>query len=209
MKELEDMRLQKEWKAHFKALCGRYRSGQSLEGDDHAQMLYLISTYHPWLSEKVGVGIARFVFKDEPYPKTLHLVRVDGTTTDVSWMSAIKTARGRNRVPDRMLRARKAGDIKHYRDAVREQVELFKAQRLGQLCPVSGAVLTADNSVVHHDPEFSVLLEDWHKATGGCGIGGARKWSDCVRSWIDYHAQHAQLFLVTHEAHKQIHYGAT
>jgi len=191
---VEDMKLQKEWRAHFSAVRDRYNSGQSLVGVDHEQMLHLISNYHPEREAKVGVGISHFFFKDEPYPKTLHLFRYDGSVEDVSWVAAVRAARGRGDLSERVERSRTAKGKSHFREAVVEQIKNAKAEALGLRCQVTGTVLTLENSVVHHDPDFQTLLADWQASRDG--------------TWVEYHLKHAKLLVVTIEAHKQIHYGA-
>lgn len=81
---------QKAAKAHFQALFARYRPGDRVLGADHDDLMDLTSL-HPCAAEKIGPGIDGFRIVLAPYGRALayEILRIDGSSTDISYLKCI------------------------------------------------------------------------------------------------------------------------
>lgn len=108
---------------------------------------------------------------------------------------------------------------KIFRTAVRDQTEAFRNHDLQQnglhICPVSGQLLTQDNTQVDHcGPAFKDLVQGWLHEHGLSSLSALEVIEDddaaprlpleLERSWQLYHLQHARLRLLSADGHRQI-----
>ena len=87
---------------HFKDMLSRYSTGQSIDAasDDHNDLQALLVRYDsvlgPGEETKVGVGIGYFSRQrnvgDKWVTDGFHVHRTDGTSTDFSYIDAVKVA---------------------------------------------------------------------------------------------------------------------
>ena len=84
-------RTQAETIDFFKEMLNRYRNGQDVTGDDYDMLLALLER-HPEADKKIGCGVKR-LYKDRTEMPTscFWIERIDGSTTDFSYLSAIKS----------------------------------------------------------------------------------------------------------------------
>jgi hypothetical protein len=76
-------------KEKIRILIGKYGFG-SILNDEDSKFCCLIFQRHFNAIEKFGLGISRIeVRKDEYGNRYFHIVRVDGTDTDISWVNCI------------------------------------------------------------------------------------------------------------------------
>lgn len=103
------------------------------------------------------------------------------------------------------------------RYAVREQTRAFRDYHLEQdgvhICPVTGQLLTLDNTEVDHcGPMFKDLVQGWLHQQGFTSLSELKTIKEengslrlpRKRSWQRYHLQHAKLRLISTEGHRQI-----
>lgn len=97
--------------------------------------------------------------------------------------------------------------------------EEFKKQKIGTYCPITGQILTSDNSVVHHDViSMDEIIDGWINLQGDIFIlsqfinnaadgGDNTEFTNNAikKSFFDYHKEKAVLLVVTEEGHKLIH----
>jgi hypothetical protein len=71
--------------AHFKAMLGRYRPGDTVDGADTKDLEALLRR-HPELADKIGVGIHHFEVMSADYgTKCFAVVQRNGTRIDFSY----------------------------------------------------------------------------------------------------------------------------
>ena len=147
-------------KDFFRGIRDRYTDGVEIAGLDHSLLLDLVEI-HPEAEDKFGVGIKHFTVEiDQEFGTTRHFVihRIDGTSTDVSFNSAID---GRNTRADRLEAMRRA---------IAPQITRFAQAKLDTLeplvCPFMGEQITIENYHVDHEAPatFQKLL--------AAGMGG-------------------------------------
>lgn len=155
---------------HFKSVLARYNDGDVITGsEDHDDLLALLVRYDMLkVSEqsKLGTGIERFerrVNRSEGYSSSgFWAVRVDGTETDFSYISAVKG------VPKPVAQ--------QYYDACRnavsaslsarkqEQFDRFADEDGFLSCDISGRRIRYEEARMRHaQPAFSVLVEEFRK----------------------------------------------
>jgi hypothetical protein len=120
-------------KAFYPSIRDAYSDGERLQPEHHAFLADLISL-HPDAAEKIGSGIQFFsVESDFQYQKTRHFAihRVDGTSTDVSFLACIN---GRNIRKDVLgaMREAVADQIVQFRNA------FFSTHGDFATCPLAG-----------------------------------------------------------------------
>lgn len=76
--------------AYFREMINRYKNGEDIAPDDEAILFELLQR-HPEAEEKIGVGVKLFFRDKSPiHPSScFHVERIDGTTTDFSFISCI------------------------------------------------------------------------------------------------------------------------
>lgn len=117
-------------------------------GGDDARFLLGLFERHPSAAEKIGVGIAEVRVVTVPPWNTrgFQVERVDGTTTDVSYLECLRPTG-----PEHWFRAA-------CRTAVRDQIESVRAEAFRTdaviACPITGALITAQLAHVDHAPPW-------------------------------------------------------
>lgn len=189
----------------YRAIRDRYPDGVEIRGLDHSLLLELVEI-HPEAAQKFGVGIDHFTVEvDQEFGTTRHFVihRSDGTSTDVSFNSAID---GRNRNADRLEALRRA---------IAPQITRFAQAKLDTIeplaCPFTEEQITIDNYHVDHEAPatFQKLSTDW-LAMEGIGLEAveitppADNQYVCEMtnqnqriSWETYHTEYARLRLLS------------
>lgn len=85
--------------AHFKAMLNRYKNGEVVtDHEDHGDLVALVTAYEKTISDKteskVGPGIKHFTRQSnlpDGYPTDgFHVHRVDGSSTDFSYIKAVQ-----------------------------------------------------------------------------------------------------------------------
>lgn len=148
---------QREALAFVASVRDRYNDHEEILGADRQFLLDLLAC-HPEASDKIGPGLLGIlVATDSVYGRTRHFVvqRVDGTSTDFSFLACIK---GSNERRDR---------LQALRVAISDQVSEFKRNAFGTAdvvpCAVRGTPTAfADAHVDHVPPEtFLALVMKW------------------------------------------------
>lgn len=202
----------KAMQKRIQEIVGRTPDGGAVHPNDLPFVLLVLSTHPEW-DEKCGPGLDRvWVASHQPFgrkrTRCFMLTRVDGSTIDISWVTAI---RGKPSPRSEVLAAA--------RDIVAPQIAAFRYEWVAKngrqvVCPVTSDVgLASDFHVDHQAPlTFEALVDAWVKATGlevaaiqtaESPIDGTRStFADdrLVASWRSYHETHAQLRLVSRRA---------
>ena len=186
--------------------------GQTI-GEDGASFLLALVRLHPNAEEKIGVGVSHFSIETEKtFGRTRHFVlhRVDGTSTDFSFIACIDGATKKKKVLAALRRA-VADDIVTFRN------EFFSSGGV-KACPVSGETITPNTSHVDHEPPrtFLSLVESWmsfegldfsditlSKSVDG-DVGRHLSCMDQQTSWIEWHRQLCRLRVVSARANLSI-----
>jgi len=181
-----------------------YRLGETLTGDRDVFVRDLIAL-HPATEDKIGCGIHHLeIGLDPDYGTTrcFHIVRTDGSSTDVSY---IKCVDGENR---RQL-VRPA-----LRNAILPQILHFKERQFSngvQRCPYTNEFLKYETCHVDHLPPmtFETLVTEWLKLTGlseadiqitGREDNNSARYmtkEEQIASWTAYHQSHGRLRLLS------------
>ena len=156
----------KKAKEFFRAIRDRYADGVNIALEDDGYLRELVAI-HSEAETKIGCGISHFTVEtDTTFGTTRHFMihRNDGSSTDVSFLSAID---GRNERRDRLEALRRA---------IEDQILEFRANAFAQgqviLCPFRGIPITEASCHVDHEPPqtFVNLVDAW-LASEGLQIG--------------------------------------
>jgi hypothetical protein len=150
-----------EAKAAVREVLNKYQMGHTLTGDEDMFIRDLIAL-HPATEDKIGSGIDNIEIRLDPdYGTTrcFHIIRTDGSSTDVSYLRCID---GENR--RQLLRPA-------LRNAILSQVINFKQDQFGrgaQRCPYTNELLSFENCHVDHLPPmtFETLVTEWLRLNG-------------------------------------------
>ena len=126
----------------------RYAIGARVLSPD-AEFLRDLLELHPEATQKIGVGVAFFRVQQNMGSRGFWLYRVDGTSTDWSFLACLTP-------PSREAEARAA-----FRTAIRDQVAEFRTnlELSGLVCPITGEPLTSFNQIhIDHEIPFEDLL---------------------------------------------------
>lgn len=130
----------------------QYEAGDRLCLEDELFFASLF-TLHSEYEKKKGAGIDYIqVERDFHNNRCLYIHRVDGSSTDCSWVHCIQPA------------SKKTIVSMAFRRAVKDIVMRYKSDKLDDVdvCPVLGIKLTHDNSHVSYlTPSFGELLKDF------------------------------------------------
>jgi hypothetical protein len=151
---------------HFRAMLARYRDGQAVEGEDDADLRGLL-TRHPEVERKVGVGVDGFyVDKALLGTRCFYLRRLDGSTTDFSFISCVN---GRAPTPHQEF-------MQAARLAVQEQLRHSKVLHFekkkgsdGRVpCDLTGRPLLLEEAHLDHSEPmtFEVIVKAFLAARG-------------------------------------------
>jgi hypothetical protein len=122
-----------------------------IEFADDIEFLYSIFECHPQWEQKQGCGVDYFYIGKTKYNNLcFYIMRTDGTTTDISFTTAIKEPTIKSKV------------LKAFRSAIRPEIEKFKKTiKFGaDKCPITGYILIPSNTHIdHYDLTFKELIE--------------------------------------------------
>lgn len=106
--------------------------------DEDDTLLRALIERHPEADRKIGCGIKYFTVRPNMTSRVFYLYRLDGTSTDWSYLSCVTN-------PSRLTVVKKAA-----RNTVRDQVMEFKKLNFkpGMICPITGK--TIDSSPLAH-----------------------------------------------------------
>jgi hypothetical protein len=142
----------KKAKDFYRDLRDKYDIGEKTTDEDTRYLIDLINI-HSEAEQKKGCGISHFsVGFDEHYGKTKHFVihRVDGSSTDVSFIQAID---GKNERRDRLVALRIAVD-----DQILDfRTECFSKQS-ELICPLRGIPITQEKYHIDHTPPNTFMV---------------------------------------------------
>lgn len=198
-------------KDYCREIIKSVKNGDVISGTADSFLRGLIQ-YHPESSSKIGTGIDYFsTATDTQWGHSRHLLicRTDGTQTDVSFHSCL------NKPNDRIHY------IQALRDAISIQILTFKTKSFSDCttlsCPYKNIPMSILDCHIHHEPpEFRKLVEGWLCKIGmrleeikitehrdlqyttrmTCGMQ--------IKSWTDYHKQHANLRVISQSAHTEL-----
>ncbi|MBM3237020.1 DUF3223 domain-containing protein [Candidatus Poribacteria bacterium] len=139
-------------KTRIRTLIAPYRFGECLNEIDTAFCLELFK-HHTGYLEKIGCGVQAIqVRRDEQGNRYFHLLREDGTDTDISWVHCITPKKEAIVV------------LEALRSSVKQQIQAAKERfvKLGATCPFRGTRLSFTNSHVDHfNPTFEQLVSEF------------------------------------------------
>lgn len=140
---------------HFREMLGRYEVGNTVSEADAADLRALLER-HPIHEQKRGPGIAGFSVISAPgmfgNTRTFMIRRVDGTTTDFSFLKCI-SAPGARVLVHRTLRYEVSDDIL----AARQSYFAEHANGRGQVpCRLTGVMVSIDQARVDHAPPYTL-----------------------------------------------------
>ena len=145
----------------FKEILWSYDEGEAVTDRVHASALTRLIENHPERKVKVGEGIQYFyVDRGGEHPtRCFHIRRVDESTTDFSYPTAVKGEHA-------PLLTQFKGAC---RKAVSKDIALAKEQFFDKnadeegrvQCEVTRAMITSQECHVDHKIPFNILVEDW------------------------------------------------
>lgn len=122
--------------------------------DEDVEFLYSIFEQHSEWEQKKGCGVDFFYVGKSQYNNLCFFIkRLDGTSTDISFTSAITKPSKRSKV------------IKACRTAIETEIEKFRKENVvyGETkCALSGHILIPQNTHIdHYDLSFKELFDKW------------------------------------------------
>lgn len=185
---------------HIRALVGRYPDNTPINPDDHAFITAVLSHHYQWPA-KVGAGIAHIEIRTNVNwsgaTRGFWLVRVDGSSIDISWVVALQPG-GRPSQKNCVTTAA--------RYEVFEQIH--EHHRSGECsdCQICGVLMVRGAGLhVDHEYHFDALLADFMAAEGvayddiainDLGLDSQFSDRDLGARWQQFHRQFARLRLV-------------
>ena len=172
--------------------------------------LYEIFKSHPHWEEKEGCGIHHFEVRRGLYgEKCFYIVRVDGTSTDISYRKALHS-----------YPTKRADIVKACRTVISPVIENLRNQiKLPFTCPITGEVITdkSDVHIDHYDLTFKELFDLWikdkdidevYKSIGECRKDGCVEvyFNDpmLAMDFYEFHNPHTHLRAVSKRANLSV-----
>uniref|UniRef100_A0A6M3JAD2 DUF3223 domain-containing protein n=1 Tax=viral metagenome TaxID=1070528 RepID=A0A6M3JAD2_9ZZZZ len=133
---------------HFRAVLGRSKVGETIDGPDHGQLLALLNR-HPDALAKIGVGVAHFIVDVAAFgSRCFVVVRADGSSTDWSYRTAVAGV-GRSLLEEFLAAAR--FEIAPEMQAFKR--EYFDRYESGMApCQTTGQMISIHDAHVDHQP---------------------------------------------------------
>lgn len=149
---------------HFRQILYAYTPGERVSEREHEEHLRLLIENHPEVVQKVGAGIDYFFVNNaKASTRCFYLSRIDGSTTDFSFLTAIK--------------GQEPPLLSQFKEACREAVQphlleakdnYFKENQnaRGEVeCEVTRQLITKDDAQVDHNGvSFNVMVLAWIEA---------------------------------------------
>ena len=142
-----------EMKRRCKDILHKLPVGSVIENMDRDFMLTIFENHPEW-EQKQGVGVSEISTKKTEYGNScFYLHRLDGTSTDISYVTAID---GKTAISDIRSACRSA--IKPIISAYRDNNVIFNQTK----CPITNEILTKDNTHIdHYDLTFEEVFKLW------------------------------------------------
>lgn len=175
--------------------------------DEDVPFLYALLLRHRQRDQKIGCGVSRFFVGRDHYnrPSCFWLARVDGSSTDWSFITCITPRDGKDKT------------IIACRELIKPQIESFKARAFAAgpvACAITGAPMPYGEAHVDHRPPttFLTLVEHFLTTQGltfdtvqfNPTVDGSTitVFADPALSaaWVSFHGQYAQLQITTAKA---------
>lgn len=144
--------------AYFKEMLGRYHDGEELNSNDD-ELLFELIQGHPEMEKKVGLGVKHFFCEKSPNHPTrcFHLERIDGTTTDFSYLSCIS-----GNPPTLEQQFYDACRYSVSERLIQEKEALFKKAGGIMICQKTGDKITIQEAEYRHTmPRFRDIVKDF------------------------------------------------
>lgn len=138
-----------------RAILYAYTAGSEVSDPDHVEHMLQVFTRHPEWAIKRGSGVSRILVDRSGYGGTcFFLMRIDGSVTDISFTQCING------------KSSKLADVRAAcRSAIRPEITAYRIQSViyGEtVCPISGEVLTKENTHIdHYDQPFQAVFDGW------------------------------------------------
>jgi len=188
---------QEDLREDVKNILHAYKDGEYLSNEHMAFMLDLLN-YHENAEIKTGCGIwSMFVKVNMPYKtKCFHLVRLDGTTTDFSYIMCLKTK------PESRL--------SKFKSACRQAVDKdILEKKEGKLyLEAHHAGVNTFNKIVNDfisENNIDVFRVEIIGITEDNVVQDKFKSTEFAEKFRDYHKSKATIVLLTEEQHKDEH----
>ena len=143
-----------------------YEPGDSVSDPEHEEHLLLLIANHPEAVQKIGVGIDHF-FVDYAFNGSccFHLARIDGSSADFSFSTAVK---GERPSLDREFKKTCRVAVQPYLFPARDKFFQDKQYVEGRVkCELTGQLIIKDEADIDHKGAlpFNVMVEAWITAT--------------------------------------------
>ena len=141
----------------FKNMLDSYNDGDIISSVDDDNLLFDLIQRHPEVETKIGVGIENFYrVKSQNHPTScFHIKRTDGSTTDFSYSSCIKSS-SPTLSQDFYSACRYAVSEK----LINEKNEIFSNGEVN--CSITGDIVTKDSSEYRHtNPRFRDIVNNF------------------------------------------------
>jgi hypothetical protein len=200
-------------KEHIRSIANGAKLGVPLTGDDNVYLMELFPRHSLW-SQKLGSGVAWIEVREvrEPGKRTtrcFHLVRKDGTATDISWVECI----------DPTPHYKKIAAV--FRHLVTDQVTAHRYAHVAGdglfISPIDGERYHHAIAHVDHVIPFETLMTDFVSKHAGIDVadiklrehkdndlGDELEYEELGERWQEYHRKNAVLRLITIEQHKAV-----
>jgi Protein of unknown function (DUF3223) len=198
---------------YFRSVMYAYEIGETVSDPRHHRLLLELSERHRDAIEKRGPGIKEF-FVDRteagdygyvsPKSRGIWIRRIDGSTVDWSYQTAIKKPGPRANLKDAL------------RLAVNDRRVRFRDRKFqsGPVnCELTGAMIPSKDlaDVIYRTPSWDELVEGFVATIGGwasvdtnsgygeVAVGGRLSDPNALVMWLDFWDRHANLLVVLHD----------
>lgn len=175
--------------------------------EDIGYLLSIFENHTEWELKK-GVGIQSISIMKNVYNKCFQLNRIDGSSTDISFMHCISSLS-----KDDIVRKACRNAISHLIiDFIKERVEYGVS-----VCPITNEIITRENiNIDHYDMDFNSMYRLWVTQYDGKYLYSQVNTTEdnCVLTYfvnesikaefISFHNKHCKLRAVTHKANASI-----
>jgi hypothetical protein len=199
----------KELTERCRAITRQYNINEKIDNAEHFAFLMNLFSRHSEWDMKRGCGIKSITVKKDFYGnKYFYLNRVDGTGTDISFVHCIS-----ERKPIAIIK-------QACRYAVRNEIEAYRRKNVQYgvtTCPITGDVLTQDNTHIdHYDLTFQQMFDRWiagrsidelFKKINKTDDNSLLTYFTCdllISEFIEFHNKHCKLRAVTKTANLSI-----
>jgi hypothetical protein len=185
-----------------------HKPGEAVTNADDIDFLLSVFEGHSEWDTKQGAGVRSISVMRNQYNKCFQINRVDGSSTDISFVHSIT-----NRTPLADIR-------KACRDAIRPDVVQYRKENVVYgvtTCPITGETLTEANTHIdHYDLPFDAMFRLWAerydvaylhaRVNESADNSVVTRFTDpeLVNDFRQFHAQHSRLRAVSQSANLSI-----